>query len=143
MSRKRREKEHLETRAEADYPARIANGNSCKVYPPHIKTVIISRNVQFDELCQLELTPSRESGSVNLDPQSGSFSLPKENAVSDPSPERGISSCGLDLKNTDDENDHADFYPFTYYPNKSRSGIRAPQPDRFADKSAMISQNVL
>ena len=127
---KAKRKGKLETRAEVGYLVGFQNGNSCKVYLPHKKTVIISRDFKFEGLCQQNLTPSRESASANLEPQSVSFSLSKENAVTDPSAERDIFSCVLDLKN------------ITHYPSKYRSERTVLQQDRYTDTSAMIALNV-
>ena len=106
----------LETRAEVGYLIGFENGNCYKVYLPQKKAAISSRDVKFMELYQQKVTPSRESGSESLDPQSVYFSLLKVCAITDPSPERDISSCSLDLRSTD-ENDRADWHPFTYYRN--------------------------
>lgn len=83
---KAKRKENLKTRAEVGFPVGVLNGKSYKVYLPQKKTVIKFPDVKFVELCQQNLTPSCESGSVNLDPQSVSFSLLKEDSVTAPFP---------------------------------------------------------
>ena len=139
---KAKTKGKLEARAEVGYLVGFANGNTYKVYLPHKKTVIISRDVMFEELCQQKPRPSRDYGSANLDPLSVPFSIPKEDEDTHPSPESDISPFGVDWENRDDENDHANSDPLTYYTNRSRSGRTVRQPDRYTDTSAMIALNV-
>ena len=138
---KAKSKGKLDSKAELGYLISFANGNSYQVYISQKKSVIISRDVKFDEISsKTPLLPS-SPGPVPMDTPTVSFDAFQENAPIDSFVNR-ISIPTSSEQNNDDVDGATDLQPLTHYLIASRSDRIPRPPDRYTDTSAIIALNV-